>query len=156
MSSPPPLPKKTPKSFKTRIEPHMIAVAVKATEMGLPLNLVGGLIGVTRSTVLRWRDLGSQEGCPEPLLVEFALAIEEARAKAALQGLRVMSEHGLTDWKAQLEVLRASDPDTWSAQSRVKVEATVQAVAPRNLAALSDEELNQLASLENKLLLTSG
>lgn len=156
MSSPPPLPKKTPKSFKTKIEGWMIAVAVKATESGLPLKLVGGLIGATSATVLRWRTQGEQEGCPDPLLVEFALAIEEARTKAALEGMRLMNDHAATDWKAALEVLRASDPETWSAQSRVKIDATVQAVAPRNLSALSDEELNQLASLENKLLLTSG
>ncbi len=155
MSSPPPLPKPAPRSFKSKIEAWMIPVAVKATENGLPLKLVGGLIGVTSATILRWRDLGEQEGCPDPLLVEFAMALSEARAKATQRGMQVMAEHGLTDWKATLELLRASDSETWSPQSRVKVDATVQAIVPRDLSKLSFEELDMLTAIENKLL-TSG
>jgi len=143
--------KKTP-SFKTKIEEWMIPVAVKALKSGLPLSLVGGLLGVTRRTLTSWRDLGSQEGCTDPLLVQFALDIEKARAEASMDGVALMQQHAAVDHKAALALLQAQDPETWSPQSRVKLEATVAPAPARDLSKLSNEELQQLAALETKLL----
>lgn len=143
---------KKPPSFKTTIEPWMIPVAVEAITAGLPLSLVGGLMGVTRQTISNWRELGAREGCPDPLLVQFALAVERARAEASRAGVQLMQQHAAVDWKAAHALLQASDPDTWSPQSRMKVEATVAPAPARDLSKLSDLELHQLAALETKLL----
>jgi hypothetical protein len=143
----PPLPDRAKKtrSFKTTIEPWMTPVVVKAIEAGMPLHLVGGLVGVTRRTLTSWRDLGSTEGCPEPLLVEFALAVEEARAKASMAGVQLMQQHAAVDWRAAKTLLEAQDPD-------MKIEATVAPGPARDLSKLTDSELQQLAMLETKLL----
>jgi hypothetical protein len=150
----PPLPDRAKKtrSFKTTIEPWMTPVVVKAIEAGMPLHLVGGLVGVTRRTLTSWRDLGSTEGCPEPLLVEFALAVEEARAKASMAGVQLMQQHAAVDWRAAKTLLEAQDPETWGTKTNMKIEATVAPGPARDLSKLTDSELQQLAMLETKLL----
>lgn len=141
-----------PRKFSTKLDRAHIPVVANAVRAGLPLRLCAGLIGVTPGTVHRWRELGEAEGCTDPDLVEFAVAYGEARAQAALDGVRLLNEHGASDWKAKLEVLKASDPDTWVEQRRQKVELDVKVAPKRDYSALSETELRLLEALESKIL----
>jgi hypothetical protein len=136
-------------SFKTKIEPWHIEVAARALSEGLPLSNVAGLLGITRQTMTKWRELGMREDCTDPLLTAFAAATEQARAKACLEAIGYLKLAAQTDWRAALELLKASDPDTWAPKSSVKVEATVAPAAPtRDYSRLSEEQFRQLQELD--------
>jgi hypothetical protein len=139
------------KRWHTKIEGWMIDVAEKAILEGLPMARVAGLLGVSTRTLEKWRAEGQQPGCKDALKVELSVTIEEARAKAAQAGIQLMKMHAMKDWKAQLELLRAQDPQTWSPQSRQHIEIEMK-TPERDLSQLSDEELAQLEALEAKML----
>lgn len=139
-------------TFKHKAESWMVAVVDRALRAGMPLAQTAGLIGVTRKTFSKWLALGQDEKCTDPVLVEFAVAVEKARSEAALKGVQLMNMHAAVDWKCQLELLRAQDPDTWSAQTRSKVDVTHHDGSDqRDLSGLTDEELEELAALEAKI-----
>lgn len=151
----PPLPTKPAtsaarKSFKTSVEPHMVETAATALKSGLPLNLVAGLCGVHKRTFQKWLELGSDEACTDPVLTELAMRVEQARAEAAQQGIKLLQLHALTDWKPALELLRAQDPDTWAPQTRSKIDLTVGPKAPKDLSHLGDAELERLNEIETE------
>lgn len=139
-------------TFKTTIESWMIPVVVRAIGQGLPLAQCGGLIGVSKRTFNRWLMLGQEEKGVDPVLTEFAVAVEEARSVAALKGVKLMNMHAAVDWKAQLEILRAQDPAVWSAQTRSQVEVTHHDGAGKeDLSMLTDEELETRGRIEEKV-----
>ena len=152
---PPPPPKKAAlvatRTFRTRVEPWMSQVVAAAIEAGQPLASCAGLIGVTKQTIIKWRQKGLEDNCPEPLLVDFAYAVEEARAKAIAMGVQNMQVHAQEDWRAQAELLRAMDPETFAPQQRSKVEVELSPKAPDDLSVLSDDELEMRAIIEEKL-----
>lgn len=139
----------TTRRFRTKLEPWMAKVVGAAIKQAQPLSTTAGLIGVTKATLIRWRQEGLEEGCPDPLKVELAVIIEEARSEAIQAGMETMQLHAAEDWRAQAEILRALDPDTFSPQHRSKVEVEVKEVK-RSLKHLSDAEVLELERLEAK------
>lgn len=127
----------------------MIPIAANLIEQGLPVATVAGALGVSRPTLRRWLDEGSKDDCPDPLLSAFAAAVEYARTRAAEEGVRLMRIHAQSDYRAALELLKASDPETWSPAQRRTVDVSVkhETVEP-DLSQLSDTELRKLQNLE--------
>jgi hypothetical protein len=155
----PTLPKKPArKRFTTKLTPEMIGVADRMFRNGGTVKTVAGALGVSVRTFNEWLEKGSVEGCPDELLVEFAATCESARAEAVNEGMASLKMHGQTDWKAQLEYLRALDPDTFSPQTRSKVDIKVEAKRTIDYSKLSDTELERLAQIEEeaRLLLAKG
>jgi hypothetical protein len=150
------LPAKFERRPAPKLAPHMIETARTALVNGLPLQLVAGLIGIHKRTLQRWLELGQDENCSDPLLAEFALVVEQARAQAALDGVKALKLHALTDWKATVELLRAQDPDTWSPTTRSKIDVTVTPKGPKSLAHLTEAELEERAALEERLAQLDG
>jgi hypothetical protein len=148
---PPPARSQVMPSFNTSIQSWMIPVIEKAVRAGLPIKLCAGLIGIAPRTLTRWRELGQQDNCPDPLLVELSLTVEKARAEAALAGVELMQMHAARDWKAAHALLQAQDPDTWSPQSKSKVELEVKVAETEDLSMLTDEELEMRARIEEKV-----
>lgn len=129
----------------------MIPIVCNALQMGLPLTGVAGLIGVTRNTFMRWLTEGQDENCKDELKVELAVRVYEARAKAALEGVKMMNLHAAEDYRAQLELLRAQDPETWAPKAQTKIDVEVSQKPQRDLSLLTDSELEDLARLEAKI-----
>lgn len=153
--APPPLPAKkaegastlATRTYRSKLEPWMIGAAEAAIRQGLPLKNVAGVIGVSARTLSSWLERAQEEGC-DPLLAAFGATIEHARAEVSAEGVRLLKVHALSDPKALVELLRAQDPETWSPQTRSKVDVTVTPKAPLGLPNASDEELRELAALE--------
>jgi hypothetical protein len=170
MSSIPPLPPgvlpevidATPKAkivparkFKTKVEPHMIPLAQKLAQEMMPLKHIAGYLGVSPATLTAWRTAGETEGCPDPLLVELALAIAQGRAKMTESAISLLKGHAVLDHRAALELLKAADPETWNPKTSVKIEAEISAKPARDLSKLTVEQLAELEHLE-RLALPEG
>ncbi len=138
------------RGWRTKAEPWMVGVLSAAIERGEPVHSAAGLLRVSKTTLLKWIHEGAADGCRDPLLAELSAAVYEARSKAISTGVRNLQTHARKDWKAQLELLRAQDPDAWSPQTRSKVEVT-HVEAPEDLSVLTEEELLQREMIENKL-----
>lgn len=138
------------KRFYTKAEPWMVGVAEQAILQGNSLKHVAGLLRVALRTLMRWLEAGQDEHCEDELLVELAVTIEHARAQTAAAGMKIMVAHGQLDWRAYLEVLRAQDPETWSAQTRSKVDVNVAVSKAKDLTHLSLEQLERMHALESE------
>ncbi len=149
----PPLPAKVQprKTFRTKVEPWMMGVVEEAILKGIPIGLIHGFLRVSKNTFHAWRVEGSKPECTDPLLVELAVTVEEARAQAAEKGVELMSLHALKDWKANFALLQAQDPEVWSVQSKQKVDVEVKQAPALNLSALSEEEFAQYELLAEKM-----
>lgn len=126
----------------------MLDVVETAIAEGMPLRLVGGLIGVAPRTLNEWYQKGSDDACTEPLLSQFAEKVDSCRAKAALEGIRLMRIHAVGDYRAALELLKVSDPETWNTAKKIDVQKEV--IHKRDLSGLDADELLQLQRLEEK------
>ncbi len=126
----------------------MLDVVETAIMEGMPLKTIGGLIGVSPSTMSAWYQAGSEETCNDPLKAQFASKIDECRSKAVQAGVRLMSMHAQGDYRAALELLKVSDPETWNTEKRTS--STKDVTIRRDLSGLSVEELLQLQALEEK------
>lgn len=138
------------KRFHTKAEPWMVGVAEQAILQGNSLKHTAGLMRVAPRTLQRWLEAGQDEHCEDELLVELAVTIEHARAQTAAAGMKIMVAHGQLDWRAHLEVLRAQDPETWSAQTRSKVDVNVAVTKAKDLAHLTLEQLERMHALESE------
>lgn len=164
--TPPPLPKKTQasslqdalaapstastvvtRSYRRTLEPWMIEVAAKAALEGLPMNLIAGLLQVSPKTFSRWISQGQEEGADE-LMASLSATVFEARSQAVQAGIRTLKVHALSDHKALIEYLRAMDPETFSPQTRSKIDLEVSAKAPAALPNLTAEQLLELKAHE--------
>lgn len=142
---------RTRKRLRTKLEDWMIPVAEQALLNGSPLRTVAGLIQVSYRTLERWLAAGEEEGCDDELLLDFVATVYEARSQVASKGMSIMNAHALTDWRAQLEINRAQDPETWAPQSRSKVDVDVKvSERKRDLSHLSLEQLEELNRLESE------
>lgn len=130
------------------LEPHMVPVAQRLAAQGLPLPSIAGALGIHKRTLQRWVDEGLQEGCTDPLLQEFAAAFVQGRSNIVGEMVEVMRQHALTDWKAAHAILQTVDPETFSLQTRTKVDLTVEAKPVKDLSGLDTEDLLRLAELE--------
>lgn len=137
-------------SFAKKLTPEMITVIANAMEMGMPDKSVAGLIGVHKTTFLRWLGEGAKEDCPDPRKVELAVRVEQARQRAVMAGVQNLAIHAQRDWRAQVELLRAMDPETWSPTQRIQHEVT-QVEKEEDLSMLTDEELEIRAQIEAKI-----
>jgi hypothetical protein len=136
-------------SRKSKLEPWMLDVVETAIMEGMPLRLVGGLIGVKPTTLNGWYQDGSQDDCPDALKVAFASRVDVCRAKAAREGIALMRIHALGDYRAALELLKVSDPETWNTAK--KHEVTRETIVKRDLSGLDAEELLALQRIEEKI-----
>jgi len=134
---------------KKKVEAWMLDVVEMAILEGMPLKMIGGLINVAAATLGDWYRVGSQDDCPDPLKVAFAERVDSSRSKAVREGISLMRTHALGDYRAALELLKVSDPETWNTAKKIDVkrETTVR----RDLSALSDGELLELQRLEEKV-----
>lgn len=155
---PPPLPAKADavkvevvKRFATKLEPHMIPVAERAIEMGMPMKSVAGLLGVHKATFTRWLEMGMAEGQQDELLVEFAVRLEQARQKAILGGVQNLQLHAMRDWRAQKALLEALDPEVWVTRQHVTQDINVTKGEEEDLSSLTDEELEMRRQIEEKV-----
>ena len=133
---------------RSKLEPWMLDVVETAIMEGMPLRLVGGLIGVKPRTLNDWYQQGSDDACSEPLMSLFAAKVDECRAKAAREGIAMMRIHAIGDYRAALELLKVSDPETWNTAKKVDVQKEV--ILKRDLSGLDADELLQLQRLEEK------
>lgn len=138
------------RGFNSKLGGWMVDVAVKAVGEGLPMARVAGLLGVAARTLEKWRAEGQDPLCKDPLKVELAVRLEDARSRAAERGVQLMKIHATKDWKALQALLVAQDPDVWAPTTRNKVEHTLPE-AKKNLENLTDAELAELERLENKM-----
>ena len=132
----------------------MAEVVAVAIGQGQPISAIAGLLGVTQDRFRKWYVAGSQDDQTDPVLIDFALRFDEARAKAVQDGVRMMNAHATGDWRAAHALLQVSDPETWIVASKVKVDTHV--VVERDLSRLLPEELEALAALEDKIYLPGG
>ena len=142
---------------KTKLEVWMLDVTEKAIEEGMPLKLIGGLLGVSPSTLGSWYQQGSDDACTDDLKCAFAAKVDSSRSKAAREGIAMMRIHAIGDYRAALELLKVSDPDTWNTVRKVDVQKEVH--VKRDLSGLNVDELLQLQDLEERAarrLLGSG
>jgi len=128
----------------------MISVVESAIEQGVPITAIAGLLNVAPGRFKSWYVEGLDDECKNPLYIDLAVVMEEARAKAIANGMRQMKLHGTVDWKAHHEALKVSDPETWNTASKVKVEQNV--TVQRDLSNLTLEEVEELARLEDRIL----
>ncbi len=127
------------------LEHWMIDVVVRAMGKGMPLQTTAGLIGVSRSTLEKWREKGHADGAEE-IYVEFAMRLEQARAEANARGvvnLERLSAGGSV--QAELELLKAQDPETWAPKAS-KIDVTV--TPGKQFEQMSDEKLLLLQQIE--------
>jgi hypothetical protein len=139
----------------TKLEPWMIKVVEGAIAQGLPLKLVAGLIRVSPSLFHKWYAEGSAESCTDPAKLELASTVDQGRAKAALAGITLMQMHAAGDWRAALELLKVSDPDTWNTASKVQVDKEVT-ITHRDLSGLTETALLELQRAEDTIKRLTG
>ena len=142
---------------KKQIEPWMLDVTEKAIEEGMPLKLIGELLGVSPKKLGEWYQEGSDDACTDDMKAAFAAKVDSSRSKAAREGIAMMRIHAMGDYRAALELLKVSDPDTWNTARKVDVQKEVH--VKRDLSGLNVDELLQLQELEERAarrLLGSG
>jgi hypothetical protein len=61
-----------------------------------------------------------------------------------------MKSHAIGDYRAALELLKVSDPETWNTSRKVEVQSEVRVTTRRDLSMLSPDELLLLQKLEEK------
>jgi len=137
------------------ISPWMIKVVEGAIAQGLPLKLVAGLIRVNPKRFHTWYEEGSAETCTDALKRELASTVAQGRAKAALAGITLMQMHAAGDWRAALELLKVSDPDTWNTASKVQVDKEVT-ITHRDLSSLTEAALLELQRAEDTIKRLTG
>ncbi len=131
------------------LEPWMAEVVAVAICKGMPFSAIYGLLGVSAAKFRSWYVAGTEESQTDPMLIDFALAVDEARSKAVQDGVRLMNTHAAGDWRAAHALLQVSDPETWVVSARVKVDSHV--TVERDLSRLGAGELEALALLEDKI-----
>lgn len=141
-------------SFSTRVEPWMPDMAAKLIRDMTPMRQVAGYLGVSPPTLSSWIRMGEDPGCTDPILVELAVAVARARAESVTEGMKMLRPHAERDYRALMEILRASDPDTWVQTAKVKNEVEVTTKPSMDFSKLSDEEFAVFERLATKALPT--
>jgi hypothetical protein len=107
------------------LTPEVQGQICAALALGVYLEAAAALAGITRQTLLRWRDRGARGESPYR---EFCVAIEEARAKKVLRYLRSVEQAATRakdpDWRAAAWVLERTEPRHYGREERVEVEHT--------------------------------
>jgi hypothetical protein len=135
--------------FATKLEPHMPAVARRAILDMLPLKRVHGLLGITKATFDRWRSEGEKEDCPDPLMVEFALAVDQARSEAARSDMKMLDGHAEVDWKAFRYKMEIRDPEVFVVQTHTKLDVDAKVETKHeDHKPLSDAALLQIMAIK--------
>lgn len=147
-------------SGRSKLDDRAIVTISAALTAGMPLQTTAGLVGVSQNTLHRWLrrgqdaiDLRDEGGEPEPselIYEKLTKEVDLGRSKQHLEGIRMMKLHALKNWQAQIALLKAQDPHTYAERSVSKVEMEVDRPPALDYSALSDEELETLARLQEK------
>ena len=142
------------------LDERAIQTISAALRAGMPLQMTAGLVGVTQATLYRWVrkgqdviDLREDGGEPDPkdlIYEKLTLAVDFGRSRQNLEGIEMLKIHALKNYQAQVALLKAQDPHTWAERSVSKVEVDDTRAPATDYSALSDEELELLASLQEK------
>lgn len=138
------------RSFKRKPEPWMIPLVERLAREMMPIRQIPGYLGTTYAMMTAWRNAGEEEGCSDPLLVEFALAFAKGRAEMTETAVSLLKGHAMTDFRAAVELLKAADPETWSPKSTVKIEAEISPKSAIDLTKLTAAELDAYEALSEK------
>ena len=110
------------------------------------------VVGISRSTLSRWLQLGAEhEATDEDSIYRtFRTAIKQAEAEAEVKAVECVVNSWEKTWTSAMTYLERKFPERWSRGERREHSDAIESPA-QNLSVLTDEELDTLLVLTAKV-----
>jgi hypothetical protein len=128
---------------------------VELLENGNYQTTAATVVGISRSTLSRWLQLGAEHQATgeDSIYRSFRTAIKKAEAAAEVAAVKCVVEAGATRWQASMTYLERKFPQRWSRGERREISAALEPASPPDMSMLTDVELQvakQLAALTQR------
>ncbi|MBU10400.1 MAG: hypothetical protein CME13_20825 [Gemmatimonadetes bacterium] len=110
------------------------------------------VVGISRSTLSRWLQLGAEHEATDEdsIYRSFRTAVKRAEAAAEVKAVECVVNSWEKTWTSAMTYLERKHPGRWSRGERRELSGTIEKPV-QNLSVLTDEELDTLLVLTAKV-----
>lgn len=138
----------------SKLTPELQERIISAIRAGNYMETAAAYAGISKDTLYRWLKQGAR--AKSGPYKRFSDAIAQAMAQSEVRDVAVIHKAAETEWTAAAWRLERKYPERWGRRQKVEAQVSgpgggpVEVTATVNLAALTDEELEQLEQLATK------